>query len=80
MENVDNNADIVKLEIHVTKTQLITITLIECIIIRTVGGEDFEDAAAFRSLGSWIRRTRKHVYRRTALPWRTCTNNTMYEK
>ena len=46
MENVSNNTGIVALEIHVVKSQLITISLIECKIIRTVGGEDFEDVVA----------------------------------
>ena len=53
---------IVALEIYVTKSQFINISLLEWKVIRTVGGDDLEEVAAFRSVGSWIRRTRKHVY------------------
>ena len=67
MECIDDNTGIVAQEIHVTKTQFTTISLMECKVIRTVGGEDLEDVAAFRCVGSWIRSTRKHVYRRIAL-------------
>ena len=67
MENVDNTAGIVALEIHVKKTQFTTISLMECKVIRTVDCEDLEDVAAFRCVGSWIRSTRKHVYSPIAL-------------